>query len=94
MSSAAFLLGVFLIPLAMLASCNRFKRLSAAQRRAVWGLIIGYGIAVTTVLAATLSPPVMWAADQPLRDFVVHWGLLLIPLLGVLVASLLPRQDL
>lgn len=82
MNSVALLLGVFLVPLCMLAACHRFRRLSQDQRRVVWGLIIGYGVALPVVLLTLILPPVMWSPDQPLRSTLVYWGLLLMPALG------------
>ncbi len=92
MNSLGFILGVFFVPLAMLAACHRFRRLSSLQRRMVWGLIIGYGLALFLVLLVVLSPPVMWADDQPVRTFLAYWGLLLIPVIGALAGRLLPTH--
>lgn len=94
MNSIGFVLGVFFVPLAMLVACHRFRRLSRQQRRVVWGLIMGYGLALFLVLLVLLSPPVMWAADQPVRIFLVYWGLFLIPATGALVGRLLPTPAL
>jgi len=93
MNAIGLVLGVFFVPLAMLAACHRFRRLSRQQRRIVWGLIIGYGMGLFIVLVMLLSPPVMWAADQPVRTFLVYWGLFLIPAMGALAAQLLPSTD-
>jgi hypothetical protein len=91
MNSVVFLLGVFLIPLAMLMTCHRYRRLSRRQRRALWGLVIGYGIALIGVLLALLAPPILWTPDQPIRSFIIQWGLILMPALGVISGALLPR---
>ncbi|ESZ89331.1 hypothetical protein KT71_003972 [Congregibacter litoralis KT71] len=88
MNTLALLLGVFAIPLIILLSCHRFRRLGPQGRRRVWGLVIGYGFALIVVLAAMLSPPVLWTDSQPLRTLLVYWGLLTFPLLGTLGAAL------
>lgn len=90
MNTLGLLLGIFVVPLAMLAACHRFRRLSRQQRRIVWGLIIGYGLALLLVLPALFIPPVMWAPDQPARSFLAYWGLFLIPVTGALAGRLLP----
>ncbi|MDP5054839.1 MAG: hypothetical protein NWP69_13705 [Congregibacter sp.] len=88
MNVVALLLGVFLVPLTMLAACHRFRRLSRRERRTLWGFIIGYAVALIVVLIALMAPPMIWTPEHPIRSLIVHWGLLVIPGLGAAFASL------
>jgi hypothetical protein len=73
----AFGIGLFVVPLLLLALGHSLRRRTQRERGVFWGGTWGYlgGIVLTCVLS--LTPPVGWAGGPALRAFVVHWGMLL-----------------
>lgn len=83
-----FLLGLYVVPLVLLAWGHRVRRLSTRNRRAFWGAIIGHCVAVVAALFAGMLPPESWTDDSVLRGILGFWGLFVLPLGGSVVAML------
>lgn len=73
----ALLLGLFGAPAALLWLGHRLRDRSARQRGAFWGGAIGHGIAIVVAVIAALFPPIWWHEGGVLRDFAVHWSMLI-----------------
>ena len=84
----AFLLGIFVVPLALLAMGHRFARRSPRVRGAFWGALIAYGIAGTAALWVSMSPAAEWAGSDVMRGLLGFWGMLVAPLLGGALGAL------
>lgn len=83
----AFLLGLYVMPLILLAWGHRIRRRSARLRRAFWGAISGHCVAALLTLVAGLFLPEAWSDASPVRGFFGLWTLLLLPVVGALLAS-------
>jgi len=86
--TVVFLVGLYVVPLGLLAWGHRLRRLSARQRRAFWGAIIGHCVAGILALAFGMLPPEEWSDASLLRGFFGFWALLLLPGVGALAAAL------
>jgi hypothetical protein len=75
MTNAAFLTGLFLVPLALLALGHRLRERGAVQRAAFWGGVTGHTIALCVAVTALHVPPVMWGSE--VRVAAALWSLLL-----------------
>jgi hypothetical protein len=85
-SRLALVIGLFVVPAALLWLGHRLRRQPPARRRVFWGATVGYGLGMLLVLVAIHYPPVLWAgADW--RTAVVHWGMVVGAVLGAGVAS-------
>ncbi len=91
----ALLIGLFVVPLLLLAIGHRLRRRSPAWRRAFWGGVFGHSLALLITLTASLYPPIWWAGGSFWRDAAVHWTLLFGGLLGAGLAAWRPslRND-
>lgn len=92
MAKLAFLLGLFVVPLALLVAGHGFRRRSAHTRVLFWGAVIGYTTGVLLATTLALVPAVQWPAAPAPRTFLVHWGMLLGTLLGTAAGWLRARQ--
>lgn len=54
------LLGIFGVPLVLLAIGHRFRNTARRARGAFWGGTVGYGVGLVVWGMATLLPPVLW----------------------------------
>ncbi len=81
---AVFLVGLFLVPFALLLGGHRLRRLPAPQRRAFWGAVTGHCLAGVLALAAALAPPEAWTPDERVRGFLGLWSLLIFPAIGAI----------
>jgi hypothetical protein len=75
MTGVAFLTGLFLVPLALLALGHRLRERGAVQRAAFWGGITGHTVALCVAVTALHVPPVMWESE--VRVAAALWSLLL-----------------
>lgn len=87
----AFLIGLFLMPLLLIRLGHRFRDRTSAERAAFWGGVIGHSAGMLVSIAFGLLPPVWWAEGPPLRDFVLHWAMLVGALGGVAVGGWIGR---
>ncbi|HKK93529.1 MAG TPA: hypothetical protein VJ925_08840 [Longimicrobiales bacterium] len=54
------LLGLFGVPVGLLALSHRFRNRGRRARGAFWGGFLGYGLGMLVWLSALLGPAVMW----------------------------------
>ena len=83
----AFAIGLFAVPLLLLALGHSLRRRTTRERGAFWGGTWGYlgGMVLTCVVS--LTPPVDWAGGPALRSFVFHWSMVLGAAIGAAKAS-------
>lgn len=60
LESALLLLGIFGVPLLLLAGGHRFRRLGRRMRGAFWGGVAGYAVGVIAWAIAAIAPAQMW----------------------------------
>lgn len=90
----AMLAGLFVVPVALLWTGHRLRRLPPRTRRAFWGGIIGHCVAGTLALVAGMIRPEEWTAQDTARGFLGMWSLVFLPLLGALAGALsTPSRD-
>jgi hypothetical protein len=86
-----FLLGLYVMPLVLLAWGHKIRRLTPKSRRAFWGAIIGHCVAGVLALTLGMIPPESWTSEETIRGFFGLWGLLLLPLFGGAAGALTTR---
>ena len=79
---AAMLLGVFVVPGALVWLGHRLRRRPAPVRGAFWGALVGHVIALVVGLAFGMTPPEEWAPDDRVRGAFALWSFLVLPILG------------
>jgi hypothetical protein len=84
------LAGVFLVPAVLLWVGHRLRRRPPRWRSAFWGGLIGHVLAIPVASAAAMLPPAEWASTDTVRGLLGFWLLLLAPVAGAVVGSLLP----
>jgi hypothetical protein len=82
-ATVVFIVGLYLVPLVLLAWGHRVRRLNPRARRSFWGAVIGHCIAGTLVMFG-MMPPEEWTADQTVRGFIGLWALLVFPTVGAI----------
>lgn len=85
--AVAFAIGLFAVPLLLLALGHSLRRRTTRERGAFWGGTWGYlgGMVLTCVVS--LTPPVDWAGGPALRSFVFHWGMVLGAAVGAAIGA-------
>jgi hypothetical protein len=86
-----FLVGLYVLPLALLWLGHHLKRRSALAKRIFWGAVIGHCIAGTLALFAGMMLPEEWTAQERMRGFLGLWSLLIFPLAGGIAGALKNR---
>jgi hypothetical protein len=87
----AFLIGLFVMPLALLACGHRLRRRGPRSQSAFWGAIIGHCVAATIAVIWGMIPPEAWTAQETMRGFFGMWSLLVFPVAGALLGAVLTR---
>jgi len=87
-----FLLGLYGLPLVLLAWGHGLRRRSARLQRAFWGAIGGHLLAMLLALGAALSLPVAWSSTDVARGAVGLWSLLMLPIGGALLGAVTFRS--
>lgn len=87
--TVVFLIGIYIVPLVLLAWGHKVRKLSPGSRRAFWGAIIGHCVAGTLAVTLGMIPPENWTAEETVRGFFGFWALVLFPALGAVGAVLL-----
>jgi hypothetical protein len=85
MAGIALLLGLFVVPLALLAAGHRLRERSARVRGAFWGGVIGHSTAVVIAVTAMHYPPVLWTGE--VRTALALWSMLLGGVLGMILGG-------
>jgi MFS family permease len=88
----ALLVGLFAVPLLALRIGNRFRDQTPSRRRIFWGAVLGHSFGMMVTVCAALFPPIWWEGGTVLRDYLVHWSMLIGSIVGV-VAARLGRKD-
>jgi len=83
-----FLVGLFAVPVVLLAWGHKIRRLNPKSRRAFWGAVIGHCIAGTVAVTWGMIPPESWTPDETLRGFFGLWAMVTLPLIGGIGAFL------
>jgi uncharacterized membrane protein len=88
----ALLLGLYGMPLVLLALGHGLRRRPPRLQRAFWGAVVGHLVALLLAMAAALATPAMWTGDDTVRGLLGLWTLLLLPLGGALLGALAGRH--
>ena len=80
-----FLVGLFGVPIALLALGHRLRRRSPRARALFIGAIVGHCIAGTVAVVWGMIPPEAWEPTESARGFAGLWSLLLFPAAGALL---------
>jgi hypothetical protein len=89
----AFIIGLYILPIALLAWGHKVRRLRPRSRRAFWGAIIGHCTAGTIAVVWGMIPPESWTAEDTARGFFGLWTLLLFPVIGGIGGALTATDD-
>ena len=87
----ALLVGLFVVPLVLLALGHRLRRRSPGQRAVFWGGLIGYLTGALAAMWVAMMPAAEWSAADSARGLVGYWGLIIGPTAGALVTVALFR---
>jgi hypothetical protein len=88
-----FIVGLFGIPIALLAYGHRLRKRGERQRNMFWGALFGHCIAGILAVTFGMIPPEAWTAEETARGFMGLWSLLLLPAAGGLLAALKPVNN-
>lgn len=86
-----FIVGLYIVPLALLAWGHKIRRLSPTSRRAFWGAIIGHCVAGTLAITLGMIPPEDWTSEETVRGFFGLWAMFAFPLIGGIGGALTAR---
>ena len=78
----AFLVGLFVVPVALLSLGHRLRRRSARAQRAFWGAMVGHITAAILAVTVGMIPPETWTSSETLRGFGGFWALFVFPVFG------------
>jgi hypothetical protein len=84
-----FIIGLYVVPILLLAWGHKIRRLSPKSRRAFWGAIIGHCVAGAMAVTLGMIPPEDWTSGETVRGFFGLWSLLALPLIGAAAGALL-----
>jgi hypothetical protein len=84
----AFILGLFGVPLVLLAIGHRLRRRSPRMRAIFWGAIAGHCVAAVLAVVWGMIPPDAWEPSETARGFAGLWSLLVFPVAGALLFAL------
>lgn len=89
---AAMLLGVFVVPGALVWMGHRLRRRPPAWRGMFWGALVGHVAALVAGLAFGMVPPEEWAPDDRVRGAFALWSFLVLPLIGAAIGWIRNRH--
>lgn len=84
--TAALLVGLFVVPIILLALGHRLRRRSSTQRKVFWGALVGYLVAALAALWVGMMPAAEWSGSDTVRGLLGFWGLIVGPLVGAAAA--------
>ena len=87
-----FLLGLFGIPIALLAVGHRLRKRSPRTQAMFRGAIFGHCVAGIVAVVWGMIPPDAWEPTEMARGFAGLWSLLLFPVVGALAYSIARRR--
>lgn len=82
------LIGLFVVPVALLWLGHRLRRRTARQRAIFWGALSGHVAAMLVATVAVTVPAEMWGAQDLARGMLGYGSLVLLPLLGAVAGTL------
>lgn len=88
----AFIIGLFLVPLALLMVAHKLRRRSPRVRAAFWGAAAGHCIALVLATTWGMIPPETLTSQETARGAASLWSLLVLPLAGALIGWLKPQS--
>jgi quinol-cytochrome oxidoreductase complex cytochrome b subunit len=88
----AFLVGLFGVPVVLLAMAHRLRRRSPRVRPIFWGAIVGHCVAAAVAVVWGMIPPDAWEASETARGFAGFWSLLVFPVAGAMLMALVSRR--
>ena len=86
-----FIVGLYIVPVALLAWGHKIRRLGPVSRRAFWGAIVGHCVAGTLAVTLGMLPPENWTSEETMRGFFGLWAMLAFPLIGGIGGALNAR---
>lgn len=89
----AFVIGLFGVPIALLAYGHRIRKRSTRERNAFGGGIIGHCIAGALAVTFGMLPPESWTAAETTRGFLGLWSLLTFPIFGAVIGAFFPESE-
>ena len=88
----AFIIGLFLVPLALLAVAHKLRRRSPRVRSAFWGAVLGHIAAAVVATTWGMIPAETLTPAEGARGFASLWTLLVFPLLGAAIGWFKPQS--
>ena len=82
----ALLVGLFVIPVGLLALGHRLRRRTPVQRAIFWGGLIGYLVGSLAAMWVGMIPATEWSGTDTVRGVLGYWGLVLGPVVGAAAA--------
>jgi hypothetical protein len=92
MGTLALLVGLFVIPLVLLALGHRLRRRTSAQRALFWGGLVGYLVAALAAMWVAMVPAAEWSEIDTVRGLLGYWGFIIGPVIGGVAALAFWRQ--
>jgi hypothetical protein len=87
-TAMVLLVGLFGVPLTLLAIGHKLRRRSPRQQSVFWGMLIGYLAGAMVSIVASVSPPEMWASTSTIRGALGLWVPVLAPAIGAAFGAL------
>jgi cytosine/uracil/thiamine/allantoin permease len=87
-----FLLGLFGIPLVLLAVGHKLRKRSPRTQAMFRGAICGHCVAGIVAVVWAMIPPETWEPSDMARGFAGLWSLLLFPVAGALAYWIVRRR--
>lgn len=91
-ATLVFIIGLYIVPLGLLAWGHKIRRLSPTSRGAFWGAVLGHCFAGTMAVILGMIPPENWTSEETLRGFFGLWAMLALPLVGAAGGALLQSR--
>lgn len=88
---AVFLVGLFGVPLALLAYGHRLRRRNPRGRSAFWGAVLGHVVALVLAVVLGMIPPEAWTGEDRWRGFIGLWSLVVFPIVGLIAGMVTHR---
>ena len=87
-----FIVGLFIVPLALLVVAHKLRRRSPRTRTAFWGAILGHIIAAVVATTWGMIPAETLTPQETARGAASLWTLLVFPLAGAAIGWLKPQS--
>ena len=91
-SLVIFVVGLFGVPIALLALGHRLRRRSSRARAVFVGAIIGHCVAGMLAVVWGMLPPEAWEPNETGRGFAGLWSMLVFPIVGALAFAVRQRR--